>query len=47
MTEEKSNNIKMEVKDLSLWYDKNQALEKVSMPVAENKVTAIIGPSGC
>ena len=45
MTEEK--NIKMDVQKLSLWYDTKQALKDVSMPVLENKVTAIIGPSGC
>jgi phosphate transport system ATP-binding protein len=39
--------IKMEVKNLNLWYDKNQALIDVSMPVYEKKATAIIGPSGC
>ncbi len=40
-------NQKMEVKNLDLWYDTKQALKKVSMPVYENKITAIIGPSGC
>jgi phosphate transport system ATP-binding protein len=43
----KKRNIKMDVKNLNLWYDKKQALIDVSMPVLENKVTAIIGPSGC
>ncbi len=43
----KKKTLKMEVKKLNLWYDKNQALIDVSMPVYENKVTAIIGPSGC
>lgn len=38
---------KMEVKNLSLWYDKSQALYEVDAPVYKNKVTAIIGPSGC
>jgi len=39
--------LKMEVKDLDLWYDQKQALKKVSMPIYDRKVTAIIGPSGC
>ncbi|MBS3778647.1 MAG: phosphate ABC transporter ATP-binding protein, partial [Candidatus Thermoplasmatota archaeon] len=39
--------LKMQVKDLDLWYDTKQALKKVNMPVYENKITAIIGPSGC
>jgi phosphate transport system ATP-binding protein len=38
---------KMDVKNLDLWYGQKQALKKVSMPIYENKVTAIIGPSGC
>jgi phosphate transport system ATP-binding protein len=42
-----NNKNKMEVKNLSLWYDKSQALYDVNMPVYKNKVTAIIGPSGC
>ncbi len=42
-----NNNLKMEVKNLDLWYDTKQALKKVNMPVYENKITAIIGPSGC
>ena len=37
----------MDVQNLSLWYDTKQALKDVSMPILENKVTAIIGPSGC
>ncbi len=43
----KQKSLKMEVKDLDLWYDTKQALKKVNMPVYENKITAIIGPSGC
>ena len=40
--------IKAESKDLSFFYaDKTQALKKVSLPVYENKITALIGPSGC
>ncbi|HMO53868.1 MAG TPA: phosphate ABC transporter ATP-binding protein PstB [Tepidiformaceae bacterium] len=37
----------MEVRDLSLWYGKKQALTKVSLAFPRNKVTALIGPSGC
>ncbi len=39
--------IAMEVKDLSLWYTKKQALTNVSLAFPRNKVTALIGPSGC
>jgi phosphate transport system ATP-binding protein len=36
-----------EVKNLSIWYGEKRAIDKVSLDVASNAVTAIIGPSGC
>ena len=39
--------IKIEVRDLNLYYSDKQALHGVSMDVPEKKVTAFIGPSGC
>src|SRR4030066_38540 len=39
--------LKAEVKNLSFYYGKVQALKGISMPIAEKQVTAIIGPSGC
>ena len=39
--------IKMNIRNLSLWYDKSQALYNINVSILENKVTAIIGPSGC
>ncbi|AEF95838.1 phosphate ABC transporter ATP-binding protein PstB [Methanotorris igneus] len=39
--------IKMESKNLSLWYGEKQALKNINMPIYENRITAIIGPSGC
>lgn len=42
-----SNNIKISVDDLDLFYGDNQALKKINMKIKENKVTALIGPSGC
>lgn len=38
---------KMETKNLNLLYKNFQALFNVSLPIKENKVTALIGPSGC
>ncbi|GIW13644.1 MAG: phosphate import ATP-binding protein PstB [Tepidiforma sp.] len=38
---------KLEVRGLSLWYGKKQALTNVSFKIPRNKVTALIGPSGC
>jgi phosphate transport system ATP-binding protein len=39
--------IRAQVRDLKFWYGKFQALNGVSMPIYDRKVTAIIGPSGC
>jgi len=41
------NDIKVKVKDLSLWYGTNPALKKITMDIPEKMVTAFIGPSGC
>ncbi|TYO94621.1 phosphate ABC transporter ATP-binding protein PstB [Desulfallas thermosapovorans] len=38
---------KMETRNLNLYYKEFQALINVSLPIKENKVTALIGPSGC
>lgn len=38
---------KMSVKNLTVYYGKNKAVDDVSLDVADGKVTAIIGPSGC
>ena len=41
-------NIKAEAKNLNFFYaDDTKALKDVSLPVYENKITALIGPSGC
>jgi phosphate transport system ATP-binding protein len=39
--------LKAESRSLSFHYGKFQALKSVTMPVHENRVTALIGPSGC
>jgi phosphate transport system ATP-binding protein len=38
---------KIEVRDLSFFYGKTQALKGISLTVYEHRVTALIGPSGC
>jgi phosphate transport system ATP-binding protein len=38
---------KADVRDLDFYYGDFRALKKISMPVHERKVTALIGPSGC
>ncbi|MEN6571154.1 MAG: phosphate ABC transporter ATP-binding protein PstB [Anaerolineaceae bacterium] len=37
----------MEVKDLSIYYNKFRAVEDISIAFPANQITAIIGPSGC
>ena len=37
----------LETRDLSIFYGKTEAVKKVSLPIAEKHITAIIGPSGC
>ena len=39
--------MKMQAKDLNLFYGEHQALFNVSLDVPENHVVALIGPSGC
>lgn len=39
--------LKAESKNLDFYYGEFKALKGVSMPVYENRVTALIGPSGC
>jgi phosphate transport system ATP-binding protein len=41
------NDIKVNVKGLSLRYGTNLALKNISMDIPEKMVTAFIGPSGC
>jgi len=39
--------IKIQAKELSIYYQQYQALHGVSLDIAANQVTALIGPSGC
>jgi phosphate transport system ATP-binding protein len=36
-----------QLKNVSVWYGKNLALQDVSMEIYANQLTALIGPSGC
>lgn len=40
-------NIRADVKNLKFSYGDKQVLNGVSLPIHENRVTALIGPSGC
>ncbi len=35
------------VKNLSIWYGQQQALNNISIDIPDKKITAVIGPSGC
>ncbi len=39
--------MKIELKNINLYYGSFQALKDVSFSIAENEITALIGPSGC
>ena len=39
--------MKLQIKDLNLWYGDFQALHHINMDIKENAITAFIGPSGC
>ena len=40
-------NVKAAVDDLSFYYGQHRALKNLTIPIAEQQVTALIGPSGC
>ena len=42
-----SDNAKMSMRNVNVFYDEKQAINNVSLDLAKNKVTALIGPSGC
>ena len=37
----------LEIDAFNLWYAQKQALHRITMPIPECKVTALVGPSGC
>jgi len=39
--------IKYDIQNVNVFYETNQALKDVSLPVENNEITALIGPSGC
>ena len=41
------NKTKIDVKNLNLYYGSNQALFDINVNLYQNKITALIGPSGC
>jgi phosphate transport system ATP-binding protein len=47
MSKEREEHIKIDTRDLNLFYGQKQALKDISMKIPANRVTAFIGPSGC
>lgn len=47
MTAQAGVPLKAEIKSLDFYYGHVQAIRQLSMPVVENRVTALIGASGC
>jgi len=39
--------VKIQVVGLSFFYGKKQALDNINLDIPENKITSLIGPSGC
>jgi phosphate transport system ATP-binding protein len=39
--------LKADVRNFSFYYGDFKALKNISLPIAQNRVTALIGPSGC
>ncbi len=44
---EPSTTLKVDTRDVSVFYGEKRAISKVSLPIGEHHVTALIGPSGC
>ena len=42
-----SGRIRMQAKNIDVFYGDKQALNKINLDIAANQVTALIGPSGC
>lgn len=42
-----SSEVRMSIKELSLYYGDFQALRNITLDIPENAITAVIGPSGC
>ncbi|MEM1161648.1 MAG: phosphate ABC transporter ATP-binding protein, partial [Pseudomonadota bacterium] len=42
-----SNHVKISARNVDVFYGETQALDKVSVDIEPNSVTAFIGPSGC
>lgn len=39
--------VKVEIRNLNVWFKTNHVLKNINLKIKENSVTAIMGPSGC
>jgi phosphate transport system ATP-binding protein len=39
--------VKIEMRDLNVWFEDNHVLKDITLEIRENAVTAVMGPSGC
>ncbi|MEH7181270.1 phosphate ABC transporter ATP-binding protein PstB [Neobacillus vireti] len=47
LVQKPNKEVKINVRNLNLFYGEKQALYSISLDIHENEVTALIGPSGC
>lgn len=47
MEEKTTENPKLTIENLNLYYGSTQALKDINLTIAENEISAFIGPSGC
>ncbi|MEO5666711.1 MAG: phosphate ABC transporter ATP-binding protein PstB [Bdellovibrionota bacterium] len=47
MVMQPSTSLLLKIEDLSVYYDKTQALKNITLSVRANGITALMGPSGC
>ena len=47
LREQTGTDLVMELRDCSFYYGALRAVAKVSLPIYQNRITALIGPSGC
>jgi phosphate transport system ATP-binding protein len=40
-------NVKIDVRDLNVWFGQNHVLKDITLKIKRNTVTAVMGPSGC
>lgn len=42
-----ANGVKVDVRDLNVWFGNNHVLKNITVGIKPNAVTAVMGPSGC